>query len=121
MKKLNEEELIKGSIKLTEDRIETYRAGEFMTNNRMTAPSMGIAGVYFLIKNNKIVYIGQSKNLSNRIADHIEEKDFDKYTWLEIKIENLDYYESYFYYKFKPELNNKNRIPIRKEDLTQNT
>src|SRR5574343_171770 len=43
----------------------------------------GIPGIYFLYFQNKVVYIGESKCVLGRIAQHYKEgvKIFDKYTY----------------------------------------
>ena len=42
-----------------------------------------IIGVYFLIKNNKVVYVGQSTNIMRRIPEH-SEKVFDNFFYIEV-------------------------------------
>lgn len=67
-----------------------------------------IKGIYFLYKNNDIVYIGQTKNLISRLAVHLADKnkDFDSYKFLELPHNmNLNKLERFLIKKFKPEYN----------------
>lgn len=61
--------------------------------------------VYFLIKDNEIVYIGKSINFRQRIAEHKTKKDFDRYTALQVSYDMLDMLESAFILQFHPKLN----------------
>ena len=53
---------------------------------KASEPIVGRHGVYFLIKNKKIIYVGKSNNVIRRIGKHIGdgEKDFDAVTYIEI-------------------------------------
>lgn len=66
-------------------------------------------GVYFLIYNNDIVYIGKSNNIFLRISDHIEDKtkSFDNWFYLlyDVSDEILSEIEYEYIKKFNPILN----------------
>jgi hypothetical protein len=62
-------------------------------------------GVYFLVKENKIVYVGQSVNVYSRVGHHSGVKDFDRVAWIECEKEKLDLLESIYIHLFEPELN----------------
>lgn len=66
-------------------------------------------GIYFLIKANKIVYVGQSTNVAVRIGTHASvcggRKEFDSYAFLACKPEALDKIESLYIHLLRPELN----------------
>lgn len=64
-------------------------------------------GVYFLIRDSDIVYVGQSKNCPSRIETHIRDKGkvFDSYTFVTTARENLDFLESWYIHTFNPEYN----------------
>ncbi len=65
-----------------------------------------IIGIYFLIKNHKIIYVGQSQqDVRYRIQIHFMEKDFDNFYILECPREYLSTLEAHFIVKFEPELN----------------
>lgn len=63
------------------------------------------AGIYFLIKESKIVYIGQSINLLSRLGSHTKRIDFDKYTFVKCAKEHLNDVESALISRFNPEHN----------------
>lgn len=44
-----------------------------------------ITGIYFLIKNEELVYIGKSVNIFGRVGSHLSDKDFDCFSFHEIK------------------------------------
>jgi len=66
-------------------------------------------GVYFLFKKDKVVYVGQSIKLHQRALEHKTQKrnkkDFDSYSWVNCKIEELDTLERYYIDLLKPPLN----------------
>ncbi len=66
-----------------------------------------IIGIYFLIKKEKIVYIGKSVNCISRICFHREEnvKNFDSYSLAVVLEKDIDYYEMLYIGKFKPKYN----------------
>lgn len=66
-------------------------------------------GVYFLIKNHKIVYVGQAMNVFRRVADHSITKEFDSFSYIRCKQEVLNVVESLYIHVFKPPLNG--RLP----------
>lgn len=68
-----------------------------------------IDGVYFLIQNKKIVYVGQSHNVMVRVYDHLNkgEKVFDSFNYIETNTDDLDLLEAEFIVKFNPKYNNK--------------
>ena len=61
-------------------------------------------GVYFLIKDKSIVYIGQSVNIANRVAQH-RDKDFDSVSYVSCKKSELDILESLYILAYSPPLN----------------
>jgi excinuclease UvrABC nuclease subunit len=64
-----------------------------------------VCGIYFLIKNNEIVYIGQSINIHHRITNHCRDKDFDKVSIIECNKASLDDLEKEYINKFQPIIN----------------
>jgi len=64
-------------------------------------------GIYFLIKEEEIVYIGQSISISSRICSHSTSrlKDFDSYYFVNCFREELDELETKYIYKFMPRHN----------------
>jgi predicted GIY-YIG superfamily endonuclease len=76
-------------------------------------------GVYFLIRGDDIVYVGQSRNCPNRIQTHINDKQkvFDRYTFVVTDVANLNFLESWYIYAFKPEYNK--RAPLAWPELVE--
>jgi predicted GIY-YIG superfamily endonuclease len=63
-------------------------------------------GIYFLVKHDEIVYVGQSIDIFRRIGRHkAEGRDFDSFTFIQCEQEKLDYYESLYIGAFVPEQN----------------
>ena len=67
--------------------------------------------VYFLLKKEKVVYIGSSENFLVRLGSHLKDKDFDSYHFVELRnkeemlrveAENIIYYNP-LYNKGLPE------------------
>lgn len=60
--------------------------------------------IYFLIKDQAIVYIGQSVNGIKRVQEHRfdHRKQFDRVYFLDCPIEMLDVLESWFVHRFQP-------------------
>ncbi len=63
-----------------------------------------VCGVYFLIKDSKIIYIGQSINIAARITSH-KDKDFDSVSYVTCKRSELDILESLYIIAYNPVLN----------------
>jgi hypothetical protein len=64
--------------------------------------------VYFLLKNNQVVYVGQTNTAwPQRILSHIKEgvKDFDDVWYLEVDASSLNVVEKEYIRKFKPKHN----------------
>jgi hypothetical protein len=64
-------------------------------------------GIYFLIANDDIVYVGQSVNVHSRVAKHfaLGLHVFDSYTYVLCSRRDLDALEAVYIQKFKPTLN----------------
>ena len=66
-------------------------------------------GVYFLLKGDQIVYVGKAElSVSQRVAQHAQEKDFDRVSFLPIKRGRHDLIraaEAFFIQLFDPPLN----------------
>ena len=65
------------------------------------------AGVYFLIRNGEVVYVGRSGNCMTRIGSHISErkKSFDSYMIYEAPQYECDSLEPLYILKFQPVYN----------------
>jgi predicted GIY-YIG superfamily endonuclease len=73
---------------------------EIVSNSKIYEES----GVYFLIKDNNIIYIGKTKIGVRRVCQH-RDKNFDSFSFLKCQKEEIDIIESYFIKKFKPMYN----------------
>jgi hypothetical protein len=63
------------------------------------------SGVYFLIFEKKIVYVGQSTNVFSRIFSHAQVKKFDSYVYMPCEKDMLDKLESLYIHFLSPPLN----------------
>lgn len=81
------------SVLLTEDQIVSK-----------ARPFSALAGVYFLISNSKIVYVGQSENVGKRLAEHRWDgvKVFDAFHVVECDRSLLIYLERKYIQQFAP-------------------
>ncbi|WP_250518638.1 phage integrase Arm DNA-binding domain-containing protein [Caballeronia sp. ATUFL_M1_KS5A] len=77
-----------------------------------------VCGVYFLIHGDMIVYVGQSRNILTRLAQHQSEcaKIFDSFYMIECKASDLDRIEALYIRKFRPIYNVD--VPILSADAT---
>lgn len=67
----------------------------------------GFSGIYFLIENGVVVYVGQSTNIFNRLQSHSQKKRFDAVTILLCSPYKLDSMESIYIHSLRPKLNDK--------------
>lgn len=72
--------------------------------NRTPFPYSG-PGVYFLWHGDEVVYVGKAVNLLRRIAQHLADKTFDHYSYIECALEDLDSIERRAIMALKPRLN----------------
>lgn len=62
--------------------------------------------LYFLIRDKKVVYVGQSKNVRARIESHRHDKDFDRYTLMICPSEyDANDLEAHYILELEPEYN----------------
>lgn len=64
-----------------------------------------ISGVYFLIQDDEIVYVGQSKDVDSRILAHSADKVFTRSYVLKAREEDLLWLEGMYIQKFRPKYN----------------
>lgn len=63
-------------------------------------------GIYFLVRNCEIVYVGLSVQISSRIAKHrVTKGGWDLHAWFEAPPDHLKAIESYYIHRFTPILN----------------
>ena len=64
------------------------------------------SGIYFLVKDGIVVYVGQSSSVMSRIGQHCNgEKEFDVAFWLPYPIERLNEMERHFVEALEPKYN----------------
>lgn len=84
-----------------------------------------LVGIYFLFKDEELVYIGQSTNINKRVHDHIIDKKFNTYTYIQFPKFKLDEMEKKFIRIYSPKYNiiHKGKIFISETitNLTNNT
>lgn len=66
-----------------------------------------IAGIYFLIRDEKVVYVGQSRSIHERIIRHIRDnkRKFDSFAYVEESLSALDMAETQYIELLRPEYN----------------
>ena len=64
-----------------------------------------LVGVYFLFKEDEVVYVGQSINVAARIATHSTEKDFDSFSVVACLQSQLNFLEALYIRLLEPKLN----------------
>ena len=69
-----------------------------------SAPFIKRCGIYFLVKDDEIIYIGQSINIPARLAQHVN-KHFDRVFVLECSQSELNTVERIYLNHFRPRLN----------------
>lgn len=75
------------------------------------APVVPICGVYFLMSEGHVVYVGKSVNIYGRIGGHWFEKriEFDQCFYVRCASDVLDALEQAMIYRFQPEYNRRGR------------
>jgi hypothetical protein len=72
-------------------------------------------GIYFLLRGNEIIYIGQTKNIETRLLGH-KDKSFDSHRFIPCPIEKLNKYESRWIIKFNPIYNKSSQCHYNRGD-----
>jgi len=72
----------------------------------VSEPYKIMCGVYFLVSNDRVVYVGQSVNIPARVAQHkTSGKTFDRVAFVECEKEWLNVLESLYIHVLRPLLN----------------
>lgn len=61
--------------------------------------------IYFLCRDDRIVYIGKTLNINSRLGAHVSLKGFDRVFYMEVDKEDLDRIEKELILYYDPELN----------------
>lgn len=97
-----------------------YTTHDNLTEEIITVLSMPViwpqhrhSGIYFLLDDDEIVYVGQSKNIQARFENHTKSnKIFNRWFYIFCDIEDLNKTEAYYILMLRPKYN----IAIPKED-----
>jgi len=84
---------------------------EDILNNAITFERK--ACVYFLINNDKVVYVGKTHDINNRLCSHLKDKIFNKYYYFECKEESLNLLEGLYIMKYNPIYNKANNMTFK--------
>ena len=95
------------------------------TKETIVAASLSLpdlSGIYFLIKDGEIVYIGQSLCVFRRVYDHLwAKKIFDSFSYIHCEEKMLDKLESIYIHFYQPPDNGRNHgvvcAPLRIDQL----
>lgn len=80
-----------------------YGADEII---RSAIPAFTVCGIYFLIRDDRIIYVGQSTNIYRRVARHIDDgKKFDRFSVVSCPKEDLDRIERMYITALYPDEN----------------
>lgn len=80
-------------------------------------------GVYFLIKNNEIIYIGSSINIYGRLVTHYNSIDFDSHSFIKMNMldkKELRIIEAEYILKYLPKHNCKLPVNNKYEHINKN-
>lgn len=77
-----------------------------------------VIGIYFLILDKEVVYIGQSININSRVASHFGVYEFDSYSFIECPVSDLDLVESIYIQAYLPPLNGRTPSGGKKSPLS---
>lgn len=78
----------------------------FEESGTISIPNIDFPIIYFLLKENTVVYVGQSKIGASRPFLH-KDKNFDQVEIMYVPESKLDEYESYYIKKYAPSYNQK--------------
>ena len=99
-----EEEMWESYVEATTSKL--LGVGEII-ENALKAPTRK-SGIYFLIKDGHVVYVGQSQNIAARLGGHgLRFRDFDSYYFTHCDPEELNKMESAYIKKLSPKWNKK--------------
>jgi hypothetical protein len=77
-------------------------------------------GIYFLIKDDELKYVGQSIDVEARLGGH-RWRSFDPWYWVPCLPDQLNTMERQYIDLFLPSWNSDNRTALRREELARST
>lgn len=86
---------------------DTPRLREKLALSATPVVNREVCGVYFLLRDREVVYVGQSVNVLGRLATHISDgtKRFDRWCYITAKKDELDELEGFYITLLRPEHN----------------
>ena len=81
-----------------------YSEQEIVASSRLYSDLDRACGVYFLIDQGEVVYVGQSVNVFSRMREHCKSKSFNSYSYINCPREDLDILESLYIHVLRPPL-----------------
>lgn len=76
-----------------------------------------VCGIYFLIGEGEIVYVGQSVDIFKRLREHVQGryKKWDRFSMIPVRQEKLTEVETWYIQHFRPKYNKNRRWPHKSE------
>lgn len=65
-------------------------------------PMPELSGIYFLISEGRVMYVGQSTNVINRVSTHAKSRAFESFAFCPCSPEELDVFESLYIHLLQP-------------------
>jgi hypothetical protein len=85
----------------------------------VSEPYVRLCGIYFLVANDRVVYVGQSVNIAGRIGTHASTKKFDRVAFVPCEEEHMNILESLYIHILRPPLNgNSNSKGLKTAPMT---
>lgn len=79
-------------------------------------PITKICGIYFLVRNERVVYVGQTLDIEDRVREHVlHGKRFDRYYWVKCAPEDRLKLEAVYIKELRPEENFKRPHPMNRQ------
>lgn len=98
-----------------------FKDGPLFIYHKNPTPLPTAGYIYFLSLNNEIVYIGQTKDPTQRLKSHETNKEFDSYFIIYKRKEYIDEHEAYLIFKFAPKYNKRINCPYKSIKLVAKT
>jgi len=83
------------------------------------SPDSRRQGIYFLCRNGKVVYVGQSVCVFARIGNHLSTKDFDSAYFVQVPVDDLDTTEWAYIDQLGPEYNSPDEKRLRRKKTSK--
>lgn len=82
-----------------------YKRENILRSATTTIPFDSSARIYFLLQDTKIVYIGQTEGIAQRIGAHCGDKQFNYVATFTVEAEQLDWVERVNIFRYRPKYN----------------